>query len=106
MVLQGHLPPTPLLLPFSLDGGSGGPPFPELSGFGPGGRVTGSAGFLPLLLGPAASLAPLMFGVFRRWSIFLGRGRGVSPFLRVFPDGDLPKNHSALSVYIGSFPLI
>ena len=86
------------LSPLSLGGGEGSSP----SGFGLGEVVGGSTGFLPSRLDPVAPLAPapLISGVFKRWSIFHGLGRGVSPV------GYLPGYLCALGVYGGGLPLI
>ena len=114
LVLRGR----PSSFPWLLGGGGGSfPGFPGFSGldspgFGELGLegVLGGAGALPLV--SVSVLVPLMFGagpspgVLRKWSIFRGLGRGVSPFLGVFPVGYLPGNRSALGVYGGGRPLI
>ena len=114
LVLRGR----PSSFPWLLGGGGGSPPgFPGFEFPGSGEPdlegVLGGAGALPLIsVSVGWVVVPLIFGagpspgVLRKWSIFRGLGRGVSPFLGVFPVGYLPGNLSALGVYGGGRPLI
>ena len=110
----GPPPPVP-----GFPGSPGLPGFPGFPEFEfPGSGVPGLEGVLrgftpvPLFSVSVVVVVPLILGagsspgVLRKWSIFRGLGRGVSPLLGVFPVGCPPGNCSALGVYGGGCPLI